>query len=65
MFQLKAKEKPYHVHGLQGFHKCTYQYVGNYRYLWVAKFVASRFISDHPYGMVSVTTDKEPKFIED
>lgn len=56
--------KPYHVHGLEGFQKCTYVYVGNYRTEYFAKWASHRFVAKFPYGTASVTTNPNPVFTD-
>ena len=63
--KFNKKEKPYHVHGFEGYSKYTYKYVGNYRYKWYAVWIAKLFVATYPYGAASVTTDKEPNIIDD
>lgn len=59
------EEKPYHVHGLKGYQKDTYVYLGNYYSEDYAESIARSFVSENPYGNASVSTNKEPQFTQD
>lgn len=57
---MNAKEKPrYHLHGLQGFSRATYEYIGSYKHKWLAEMVAKQYVYSNPYGCVSITRSKD------
>lgn len=57
------REERYHVHGLEGYSKHTYKYVGNYRWFWLARLAASNFITSYLYGQVTITRTKDKPLI--
>jgi len=66
LFKWDEKEKPYHVHGLEGYSKFSYRYVGNYRTEKGAWWAASSFVAKFPYGTATVTlSPDEPEYTND
>lgn len=59
------ENKRYHIHSLYSFNKFTYQYLGSYKYKWMAKIRAFLFIVNNEYGTACITNSKEePEYKE-